>query len=78
MLAVYLLAPHDLYKAWITNNPDSDTGIAEYDGLLAALYVATFALSTQAFLALAMLEYFPKRDTSADRAIAPVGTDPDG
>jgi hypothetical protein len=63
-LAVYLLAPHDLYKTWITNNPDSDPGIADYDGLLATLYVATFTLFTQAFLALAMLEYFPEREAA--------------
>jgi hypothetical protein len=62
-LAIYLLAPHGLYRAWITNNPNADsTGIPEYDGLLAALYVATFALISQAFLLLAMLEYFPSTD----------------
>jgi hypothetical protein len=77
-LAVYLLAPHDLYKTWITNNPDSDTGIAEYDGLLATLYVATFALFTQAFLALAMLEYFPERETRPDTMVAAGGADPAG
>jgi hypothetical protein len=77
-LAVYLLVPHDLYRAWITNNPDTDTGIAEYDGLLAALYVATFALFTQAFLVLAMLEYFPERGTpQGTAAAAPAATDPD-
>jgi len=75
-LAIYLLAPHSLYTSWITNNPDGDTGIAEYDGLLATLYVATFSLFTQAFLALAMLEYFPERDTAPDKTAAPVGTDP--
>lgn len=77
-LAVYLLAPHALYQAWISDHPDSDAGVAGYDGLLAALYVATFALFTRAFLVLAMLEYFPGRAPASDPATAPVGADSDG
>jgi hypothetical protein len=59
-LGLYLLTPGHLYYAWITNNPGSDLGVAAYDGLFAALYIATFALFTRAFLVLAMLEYFPE------------------
>jgi hypothetical protein len=59
-LAVYLLAPHNLYHSWITNNPNTDAGIAAYDGLFGFLYVATFALLNQAFLILAMLEWVPE------------------
>jgi uncharacterized membrane protein len=58
LLAIYLLAPDGLYKQLITNNPGSESGIAIYDGLFAALYIAVFALITRAFLVLAMLEYF--------------------
>lgn len=39
----------------------SRAGIALYDGLFAALYIATFALFTRAFVVLAMLEYFPEQ-----------------
>ncbi len=41
-----------------------ELGIALYDGLFAALYVATFALLTRAFLLLAMLEYFPEESAA--------------
>lgn len=67
-LGVYVLAPNSLYTPLITNNPNVDLGTAAYDGLFAALYVLTFALLTEAFLVLAMLEYFP------DRERAPGGT----
>jgi hypothetical protein len=63
-LGVYVLGPNGLYRVLITNNPDVEGGIAAYDGLLATLYVVTFALLTQAFLVLAMLEYFPAREDS--------------
>jgi hypothetical protein len=62
-LAVYLLTPRALYPALITNNPNSELGIALYDGLFAALYIASFALLTRAFLLLAMLEYIPQAKT---------------
>ena len=61
-LAVYLLSSDSLYRALITESSDPDTGAAIYDGLFAALYIATFALLTRAFLVLAMLEYFPERE----------------
>jgi len=70
-LAFYLLAPHKLYIAWITNNPDGDTGIAAYDGLFALAYIATFAPFTRAFLVLAMLEYWPEHTTAPSTATAP-------
>lgn len=60
-LAVYVLGPNGLYRTLITNNPDSEAGVALYDGLFAALYIMTFALLTRAFLVLAMLEYFSER-----------------
>ena len=59
LLAVYVLAPHSLYESLISNTDGSSAGAALYDGLFAALYVASFALITRAFLLLAMLEYFP-------------------
>ena len=55
-LAVYLLASDALYRELVTEG--GETGTAVYDGVFAALYVATFALITRAFLVLAMLEYF--------------------
>lgn len=58
LLAIYLLEYHDLYKQLITNTDGSESGIAIYDGLFAALYIGAFALITRAFLVLAMLEYF--------------------
>jgi hypothetical protein len=61
-LAIYLLTSNALYRTLITNNPNSELGIALYDGLFAALYVASFALLTRAFLVLAMLEYIPQRE----------------
>ena len=63
-LAAYLLAPHGLYRTLITDNPDSEVGIALYDGLFATLYIATFALLSRAFLVLAMLEYFPRKEAA--------------
>jgi hypothetical protein len=59
-LAIYLLASNGLYRALISGASDNEWGVAIYDGLFAALYVATFTLITQAFLLLAMLEYFPE------------------
>ena len=59
-LAIYLLTHRGLYKTFITNNPGSELGLALYDGLFAALYIASFALLTRAFLVLAMLEYIPQ------------------
>jgi hypothetical protein len=56
-LAVYTLTNNDLYAQLISNeNPPK---IALYDGIFAALYIASFVLITRAFLVLAMLEYFP-------------------
>ncbi|MEV2237158.1 hypothetical protein [Micromonospora sp. NPDC049891] len=63
-LAGYVLAPSGLYRALITDSPDSAIGLALYDGLFAALYVVTFALLTRAFLLLAMLEYFAEESTA--------------
>jgi hypothetical protein len=63
-----LLTYPSLYQALITDNPNYVLGIALYDGLFAALYIASFALLTWAFLVLAMLEYIPQGKTkrSAD------------
>jgi len=66
LLALYVQLPHSLYEAWITNASDPEGGIALYDGLLAALYIASFALITRAFLLLAMLEYFPEQSKPSD------------
>jgi hypothetical protein len=52
-LAVYTLTYHDLYD--LVRNGQASL----YDGLYAALYLASFVLITRAFLVLAMLEYFP-------------------
>jgi len=60
LLALYVLAPHSLYEGLISGSSGSEGGVALYDGLLAALYIASFALITRAFLLLAMLEYFPQ------------------
>lgn len=60
LLAFYVLLPHSLYEALISGSPSATGGIALYDALLAALYIASFALITRAFLLLAMLEYFPE------------------
>ena len=67
-LAMYVLAPNGLYQTLITNNPDTELGIATYDGLFATLYVLTFALLTQAFLILAMLEYFANHNPAPTNA----------
>ena len=62
LLAFYVLLPPRLYEVLITNAGGSGaSGIALYDGLMAALYIASFALITRAFLLLAMLEYFPEQ-----------------
>lgn len=68
LLALYVLLPHSLYEVLITNQGGSAAGgIALYDGLMAALYIASFALITRAFLLLAMLEYFPEQSTTSDQ-----------
>lgn len=55
-IAIYLLAHRGLYDALVHG-----VGfIALYDGLFAALYIASFVLLTRAFLLLAMLEYLPE------------------
>jgi hypothetical protein len=59
-LAIYLLTHRGLYETFITNNPNSELGVALYDGLFAAMYIASFALLTRAFLVLAMLGYIPQ------------------
>ena len=61
LLAVYVLLPHSLYELLISGQGSTSGGVALYDGLLAALYIASFALITRAFLLLAMLEYFPEQ-----------------
>lgn len=61
-LAIYLLTSDALYETLITEQPNSKLGIPLYDGLFAALYIASFALITRAFLVLAMLEYIPQRE----------------
>ena len=65
LLALYVLAPHSLYEGLISGSSGSEGGVALYDGLLAALYIASFALITRAFLLLAMLEYFPQSSEPA-------------
>lgn len=60
-LAVYVLAPNGLYRELITES-EGEAGIALYDGLFAALYIATFALLTRAFLVLAMVEFCRRPD----------------
>lgn len=78
-LAIYVLAPNGLYPTLITNDPDTELGIATYDGLFGGLYVLTFALLTQAFLILAMLEYFADRERASSGATAATTTmDTDG
>ena len=62
-LAFYTLTHKDLYDDLIPGNR------ALYDGLYAALYLASFVLITRAFLVLAMLEYFPER--SGQPPVAP-------
>jgi hypothetical protein len=49
----------------VSGTSGSAGGLALYDGLLAALYIASFALITRAFLLLAMLEYFPQTSAPA-------------
>jgi hypothetical protein len=67
LLACYVLLPPGLYEVLITHQSGSAAGgIALYDGLMAALYIASFALITRAFLLLAMLEYFPEQPTPTD------------
>jgi hypothetical protein len=68
VLAIYLLTSDALYRALITDNPNTELGVALYDGLFAALYIASFALLTRAFLVLAMLEYIPQRTTKRSAA----------
>jgi hypothetical protein len=67
-LAIYLLTSDALYRALITDNPNSELGVVLYDGLFAALYISSFALLTRAFLVLAMLEYIPQRKTKRSAA----------
>lgn len=67
-LAVYVLTHNALYRALITDNPNTELGIALYDGFFGVLYAAFFALLTRSFLSLAMLEYFAPR---ADHAVRP-------
>ena len=67
LLALYVQLPHSLYEALVSGGSGSaEGGIAVYDGLLAALYIASFALITRAFLLLAMLEYFPEEPEPSD------------
>lgn len=67
LLALYVLLPHSLYEALISGGSGGgEGGIALYDALLAALYIASFALITRAFLLLAMLEYFPEQQEPSD------------
>ena len=65
LLAFYVLLPHSLYETLISGRGTAG-GVALYDGLLAALYITSFALITRAFLLLAMLEYFPEQSTPMD------------
>ena len=67
-LAIYLLAYPALYLELITETEGALLGIALYDGLFAALYIASFALLTRAFLLLAMLEYIPEGTTKGSAA----------
>jgi len=66
LLALYVLLPPSLYEVLITDQGGSAAGTALYDGLMAALYIASFALITRAFLLLAMLEYFPEQSAPSD------------
>ncbi|MGH3506924.1 MAG: hypothetical protein ACRDO2_06940, partial [Nocardioidaceae bacterium] len=66
LLAFYVLLPHSLYEALVSGQGSTAEGVALYDGLLAALYILSFALITRAFLLLAMLEYFPEQSTPSD------------
>lgn len=56
LLAVYVLGPNGFQRLLLTGS-GGELNVALYDGLFAALYVATFALLTRAFLLLALLEY---------------------
>jgi hypothetical protein len=64
-LAIYVLTYPALYEILVTNGPGA-IGKALYDGIYAALYIASFALLTRAFLLLAMLEYVPESSATTD------------
>ena len=66
-LAVYMLTHNALYRSLITDNPNTELGIALYDGIFGAMYTTFFTLLTRAFLSLAMLEYFTPRANHARR-----------
>jgi hypothetical protein len=56
-LAVYVLTTNGMYRLLVTQASENEFGVAIYDGMFAAMYIAFFALLTRAFLILAVLEY---------------------
>jgi hypothetical protein len=67
LLAFYVLLPDSLHEELVAGTNSPTGGIAVSDAICGALYVASFALITRAFLLLAMLEYYPKKPQPADR-----------